>query len=93
MARTLAAFSVLVTFASVCASPLSTLTSILQPLPKHIKEGDSPVAFVKDRLNVLPEGFKHTEDGILLYTLLIVEISLSSKSLSQIAKSKRTWLE
>lgn len=93
MGRTLAALSVLVTFASVCASPLSTSTSILQPLPKHIKEGDSSVVFVKDRLNVLPEGFKHTGDGIILYILLIVEISLSSRFLSPIEKSKRTWLE
>lgn len=37
--------------------------SILQPLPKHFDSGDASVVFIKDRMNVLPEGFEHTKDG------------------------------
>jgi hypothetical protein len=37
--------------------------TILQPLPKHFKEGKSSVVYIKDRLNNLPMGFHHTDDG------------------------------
>jgi gluconolactonase len=37
--------------------------SILQPLPKYFDAGDAAVVFLKNRLNVLPEGFGHTQEG------------------------------
>jgi hypothetical protein len=39
-------------------------SSILQPLPKHFKQGNAKVVFVKDRLTTLPKTFKHTKEGI-----------------------------
>jgi gluconolactonase len=37
--------------------------SLLQPLPRHFDAGDASVVFVKDRMNLLPEGFGHSEEG------------------------------
>jgi hypothetical protein len=38
--------------------------SLLRPLPKHYDAGDAAVVFINDRMNVLPQDFEHTEDGI-----------------------------
>jgi len=44
----------------VCGRPS---LSLLQPLPKHYDAGDASVVFIKHRMNVLPQGFEHNEDG------------------------------
>jgi len=45
--------------------------SVLQPLPKHFDAGDASVVFIKDRLNVLPEGFGHHEVGVTRFSSVI----------------------
>jgi len=48
-----------------CVSARPSL-SLLQPLPKHYDAGDAAVVFLKDRMNVLPDGFGHNEEGTTL---------------------------
>ena len=45
--------------------------SVLQPLPKHYDAGDASVVFIKGRMNVLPEGFGHHEEGVTRFCLII----------------------
>jgi hypothetical protein len=49
---------------AACVSARPSL-SLLQPLPKHYDAGDAAVVFIKDRMNVLPEGFGHNKEGTL----------------------------
>jgi hypothetical protein len=51
-------------FLLIPAAVPSPTQSLLQPLPKGFKEGNSSVVYVKDRLTLLPGGFSHTKDGM-----------------------------
>jgi hypothetical protein len=64
----LSILSISLLLSHVVARPSS---SILQPLPKGYDAGDAGVVFLKDRLNVLPEGFRHHEEGMFLLKRLI----------------------
>jgi hypothetical protein len=59
--QTIALISLLLSSVAARSSP-----SILQPLPKHYDAGDAAVVYIKNRMNVLPEGFGHTADGIFI---------------------------
>lgn len=52
-----------ITLFAALSSATGSRPTILQPLPKHFKEGKSSVVYIKDRLNNLPMGFHHTDDG------------------------------
>ena len=64
--------------------------SLLQPLPKHYDAGDAAVVFIKDRMNVLPEGFGHNKEGTITGCRANEQMSLFLVSVWRINESRRS---
>ena len=72
-----------------CVSARPSL-SLLQPLPKHYDAGDAAVVFLKDRMNVLPEGFGHNKEGTIAGCCANEQMSPFSASVWRINESRRS---
>jgi sugar lactone lactonase YvrE len=60
---------VLLEFCAVHSRPSGT---ILQPLPKGFDPGNASIVYIRNRLNILPQGFEHTKEGKILYGNLLM---------------------
>jgi|SRR5271155_1356425 len=72
-----------------CVSARHSL-SLLQPLPKHYDAGDAAVVFIKDRMNVLPKGFGHNNEGTITGCRAKKQMSPFSASVWRINESRRS---